>query len=100
MQLPSGSRVLDSLSAGLSVPPLARTGAGVIAGGLIADLVEHTLVPHVHDAVVAGFPVSEHLAHFVVLVGMVLVLVAIVADGASGRRRQSRPEGSPRDAVR
>ena len=94
-------RLLDSLSGGgLRVPTLTRAGAATILVGLLADLVEHTLVPHAHDAVVADFPVGEHAAHLVVLVGMVLVLVGIVADGVRTARRLDRQEGSLRDAVR
>jgi hypothetical protein len=82
------------------VPTLSKVGALTMAVGLLFDLVEHTLVPHFHDAVVAGFPVGEHAAHLVVLIGMVLVLVGIVVDGVRTARRLDRQEGSPRDAVR
>jgi hypothetical protein len=83
-----------------AVPGLARLGALVIAIGLALDLVEHTVTPHLHDAVVAGFPVGEHVAHLVVLVGMVMVLAGIVADGVRTARRLDRLEGSARNAVR
>jgi hypothetical protein len=82
------------------VPTLSKVGAVTMAAGLLFDLVEHTLVPHLHDAVVAGFPVGEHAAHLVVLIGMVLVLAGVVADGVRTARRRDRQEGSPRDAVR
>ena len=82
------------------VPSLTKVGAVLIVVGLALDLVEHTLVPHLHDAVVAGFSVGEHAAHFVVLIGMVTVLAGIVADGIRATSRVDRQEGSPRDAVR
>jgi hypothetical protein len=82
------------------VPVLTKLGAVTIVIGLVFDLVEHTLVPHIHDAVVAGVPVGEHAAHLVVLIGMVLVLGGIVADGVRISRRLDRQEGSPRNAVR
>ncbi|HEU0245180.1 MAG TPA: hypothetical protein VFQ75_14860, partial [Candidatus Limnocylindrales bacterium] len=85
---------------GPTVPALSKLGAVAMAAGLALDLVEHTLVPHLHDAVVAGFPVGEHVAHLVVLIGMVLVLVGILVDGTRTARRLSRQEGSPRNAVR
>ncbi len=94
------SRLLASLSGGLRVPRLTKAGASTIAIGLLADLVEHALVPHAHDAIVAGFPVGEHLAHLVVLIGMVVALAGIVVDGARSQGRHGRPEGSPLDAVR
>ena len=83
-----------------AVPALSKLGAAAIVIGLALDLVEHTLVPHLHDAVAAGFSVGEHAAHLVVLIGMVLVLAGIVADGAHTARRLDRHERSPRNAVR
>ena len=94
------ARLLESLSGGLRVPTLTKAGAATVLVGLLADLVEHTLIPHAHDAVVAGFAIGEHAAHLVVLVGMVLALAGIVADGVRTARRQDRLEGSPLDAVR
>ena len=80
------------------VPALAKLGAATIAFGLLDDLVEHSMSSATRAAT-DGFAVGEHLAHLVVLIGMVLVLAGVIADGVrhSGR---SRPEGSPRDAVR
>ena len=80
------------------VPALAKLGAAVIAFGLLGDLVEHSLGAAARAAS-DGFAAGEHVAHLVVLIGMVLVLAGVIADGVrhSGR---SRPEGSPRDAVR
>ncbi len=91
---------LVALTGGLRVPRLAKGGALTILVGLLADAVEHTLVPHLHDAMVAGFPADEHLAHLVVFIGMVLVLAGVIADGARPRGRRDRQERSPRDAVR
>ena len=101
MQLPprigNGS---ESVTGGLPVPPLAKVGALVIAIGLLADTVVHALIHHVHDEVQAGFPVDEHLAHLVVVVGMVLVLAGVIADGVRTQRRLVRQEGTTRDAIR
>lgn len=82
------------------IPSVTKVGAALIVVGLVFDLVEHTLVPHLHDAVVAGFPVGEHAAHFVVLIGMVTVLAGIVADGIRATSRIDRQERSPHDALR
>ena len=92
--------LLAAVTGGLRVPPLAKAGTATTAIGLLADVVEHTLVPHAHDAMVAGFPVGEHTAHLVVFIGMVLALAGIVADGARPQGRHDRQKGSPRDAVR
>jgi len=74
--------------------------AATILIGLLADVVEHSLVPHLQDALVVGFPAGEHAAHFVVFIGMVLVLVGIVADGTRQAGRLSRQKGISRDAIR
>jgi hypothetical protein len=84
----------------LPIPGLAKAGALVMALGLLLDIVQHTVVDHHHEAVVGAFPVGEHLAHLVVLIGMVLVLVGIVADGVRTQRRQRRHERSVRRALR
>ena len=82
------------------VPRISKLGAVVIAIGLVADVVEHGFVPHVADPRVGAFPVGEHAAHLIVLVGMVLVLVGVVADGIRSQRRMTRQEGTPRHAIR
>jgi len=99
------------------LPATTRLGLAVIASGLVFDFVQHDLVSHTAETVVAGFPIGEHLAHLVVLLGMVLVIGGIVRDGirAAGRTdrpapvgrpfrplsaARSRPERSPRDALR
>ena len=63
-------------------PIVARFGLVVMAFGLVLDLAVHDLVQHVNEPLVVGFPPSEHAAHLVVLVGMVLVVVGIVRAGA------------------
>src|SRR4051794_30889154 len=94
------ARIVAALTGGLRVPGLAKVGALVIVVGLHADLVEHAFVfPATASA--GGFSPGEHVTHFVVLVGMVLVLAGVVADGMrAARGREDRPEGSARDAVR
>ena len=93
-------QVLEPLTGGQSVPRLAKAGAVVMAIGLLGDLVVHTLVPHAHDGIHAGFPIDEHFAHLVVVIGMALVLAGVVADGIRAQRRHVRQEGSTRDAIR
>ena len=90
----------DALTGGRPVPSLAKAGALTIAVGLLLDLAMHSVLYELHDATVAGFTVGEHLAHLVVLVGMVVVLVGVIADGTRHQGRASRPEGSLHDAVR
>jgi uncharacterized protein YjeT (DUF2065 family) len=83
-----------------SLPRLTRFGFVVMAVGVIADLIEHTLVPH-QAQVIADFPVQQHLAHLTVMVGMVLVLAGIALFGARvSQSRAKRPEGSVSDAHR
>lgn len=94
------AQVLESLTGGLPVPRLAKAGAAVIAAGVLLDLVAHTVLHSVHDELLGAFPLGEHLAHLVVLLGMVLVLVGIVADGIRAQRRLVRQEGTVRDAIR
>jgi hypothetical protein len=81
-------------------PALARFGLAVMALGLLLDFVEHDLVSHVNEQAVVGFPWSEHAAHLVVLVGMVLVLVGIVRDGVRIGRLTTQQNRSSFDAVR
>ena len=92
--------LLDSVTGGLPVPALAKAGAVVMAIGLLLDVVVHTVLHSVHDVLIGSFPLGEHLAHLVVVVGMALVLVGIVADGLRSQRRQVRQEGSARHAIR
>ena len=78
------------------VPSFAKLGAAIMMLGLLADVAMHTVASGLHD----GFTAGEHLAHFVVLIGMVVTIVGIVADGSRRQGRAARPEGSPRHAVR
>lgn len=94
------SNLLGAASGGRPVPGLAKAGALVIAFGLLADINEHAFVSHVNDQVIGAFPLAEHAAHFVVLLGMVLVLAGVVADGVRTQRRLARQEGITRHAVR
>jgi hypothetical protein len=68
-------------------PRISLAGAVVMLAGLAGDFIEHALIGHADEVTIAGFPLEEHAAHFVVLVGMVLVLAGVVADGvrSSGR---------------
>ena len=82
-----------------SLTRLTTAGVLSITLGLVVDVTAHGLAAG--HASTAGSTATEHLAHLVVLVGMVLVLAAVVADGLRGTEgRASRPEGSPHDAVR
>ena len=81
-------------------PGLARVGMAVMAFGLLLDLVEHGFVSHVEERTVAGFPPSEHAAHLVVLVGMILILVGIVRVGISIGRQPTPQNRSTRHAIR
>jgi uncharacterized membrane protein YidH (DUF202 family) len=81
-------------------PGLARLGLALMAFGLVLDLVEHEFVSHVDDPIVAGFPLSEHAAHSVVLVGMVVVLVGIVRAGLRASAIHQKRNRSVHDAVR
>lgn len=94
------TRLLDSASAGLAVPTAAKAGAVVIAIGLGLDLFEHTFGHDIHDALIGAFPLGEHLAHLVVVVGMVLVLAGVIVDGIRMQRRLVRQEGSSSRAIR
>jgi hypothetical protein len=61
-------------------PPLiSLLGLAVGAAGLGLDTFIHLTAGPVHHH--AGFSPSEHGAHLVVLIGMVLVLAGIVFDG-------------------
>jgi len=84
----------------LPLPGLARLGLAVMAFGLLLDLVEHEFVSHVHEPIVAGFPLSEHAAHLVVLIGMVVVLAGIVRAGLRASPSNPKQNRSVHDAVR
>jgi len=86
-------------SGGPTVPLPAKLGAATIAFGLVFDLSEHTFARQAAEAS-AEFSSGEHAAHLVVLIGMVIILLGVIADGVHASGRQARPEGSPRDAIR
>ena len=94
------TQVIDSATGGLSVPVLAKAGAAVMAIGLLLDVVVHTVLHSVHDVLIGSFPLGEHLAHLVVVLGMALVLAGVVADGIRAQRREVRQEVSVRRALR
>jgi H+/Cl- antiporter ClcA len=75
-------------------PLLARLGLLGMAFGLLLDVVEHGVVSHADEHLVAGFPVGEHAAHFIVVVGMVLVLSGIVRDGLRASREERQRSSS------
>src|SRR4029453_6497202 len=76
-----------------SIPSGVRLGAFTIVFGLVLDLSEHSLTA----ASGGGFTTGQHTAHFVVLLGMVLILGAIVRDGVQGHGPDRPTEGSARD---
>ena len=63
-----------------ALPIAARVGLAVMWSGMILDVTLHAM-----SAAVA----PEHLAHAVVLAGMVLVICGVIVDGVwRGRERQ------------
>lgn len=96
----SSTRLVETVTGGQSVPWLAKAGAIVIAVGLVLDTTAHTVLHGIHDELIGSFPLGEHLSHLVVVVGMVLVLAGIVADGIRSQRRLARQEGTSRNAIR
>ena len=94
------AQLLESATGGLPVPVLAKADTAVIAAGLLVDLAAHTVLHSVHDELIGSFPLGEHVAHLVVVLGMVLVLAGIVADGVRSQRRPVRQEGNVRHAIR
>jgi hypothetical protein len=97
---PSRSVPTGSLAQRPPFPGLARFGLVVMAFGLLVDLVEHDIVAHLDELIVAGFPLSEHLAHLVVLVGMLLVLIGIVRTGSRIGREGPQPTRRLPHAIR
>ncbi len=80
-----------------ALPGGVRLGAGAVVIGALYDLVEHGFAGALPTA--GQTPLGQHLAHLIVLIGMVIILAAIVLDGVRHNGR-SRPEGSAPDAVR
>lgn len=67
-------------------PFVSLLGLTIAVVGVALDVAVHLSLPaDGHEHVHAGFTVSEHAAHLVVMVGMVLILAGVVVDGA---RRQ------------
>ena len=95
----SRSRPIHAAPTGHALPRLAKVGFATIAFGLVFDLSEHSFALPAGSAALR-FSVGEHAAHLVILVGMVLVLAGVIADGIHSAGRQSRQERSPRDAIR
>jgi hypothetical protein len=73
-----------------SVPGTSKFGLVVMAIGFLFDLVEHTLVIHTAEARIGTFPLSEHLAHLIVIVGMALVLAGVLIQGSHMSARRGR----------
>ena len=82
-----------------ALPRVAKVGVGVIAIGLAVDAVVHTFGV-VTAGTLAGLVVQMHLAHLVVLAGMVATLAGIVADGVRNGGRDARPERRSSRALR
>ena len=72
------------------VPATTKFGLLTMTFGLLFDLVEHGLVGHATEPTLGGFPLSEHAAHLVVIVGMVLVLAGVVVQGSRLSAARSR----------
>ena len=64
-----------------ALPAVVRAGLGVMWSGLVLDVTLHGL---------AASASPEHLAHAVVLAGMVLVIGGVIADGVGGTRVRQR----------
>jgi hypothetical protein len=81
-----------------TLPGPTKLGLVVMALGTLDDLVEHTLV--FRTPTTGGFPLEEHLAHLIVVIGMVLVLAGIVRDGVRSSRRHPRHLEAQHHALR
>jgi hypothetical protein len=73
------------------LPRPTRAGIVVIGLGLLFDLGEHGFGPPADAPTVGRFPLTEHAAHLVIVVGMVAVIVGIVIDGIRISRGRERP---------
>jgi len=79
------------------LPSLSVLGLAAMALGIVGDVVEHTLISHRGEFVMARFPLGQHIAHLTVVVGMVVILAGIVIDGvrsSQGRVQRPRKERS------
>ena len=81
------------------LPGAARAGIVVIVVGLVTDAFVHTLGV-VTAGTLAALVVEQHLAHLLVLVGMVITLAGVVHDGVRGHDRLDRSGRRPSHAVR
>ncbi len=82
-----------------TLPRAAKLGIVVILAGLLVDAAVHALGAGTTgsvDALVA----RQHLAHLLVLVGMVITLGGVVVDGARVSGRHGRPGRRSSHAVR
>jgi hypothetical protein len=76
-------------------PLLSLLGSAVAAAGLALDVAVHLALPaDGHEHLHAAFSPSEHTAHLVVMLGMVLILAGVVADGARRQRARRQPSAS------
>jgi hypothetical protein len=82
------------------IPAVSKLGFAVIVLGLAADIVVHLTPGASHDH--AGANASELSAHFIVFVGMAIVLVGVIADGVRSRpaTESVKVQGRDTDAVR
>ena len=96
-----GARIRRLVCEARAFPRVAKVGLIVMLFGFIADLAEHTVIPHADELVIAGFPATEHAAHVVVIMGMVFVLGGVLADGVrTSHGRDSRRERRRSHALR
>ena len=96
---PTPTPIRHRLTELTSLPRLAKAGIGVIAIGVAADAYVHSLGV-VTAGTLAALVVQQHLAHAVVLLGMVLTLAGVVLGGARGSGRLDRPGRRTSHAVR
>ena len=81
------------------LPRAAKAGIVVIVAGLVTDAFVHTL-GFVTAGTLAALVVEQHLAHLLVLVGMVITLAGVVQDGVRGNDRLARSGRRSSHAVR
>src|SRR3954453_13330588 len=91
-------KAISSIS---SIPKISKLGVVVMIVGLVLDTIVHVFLAPTGDTVlVAGFSAPEHGAHFVVLIGMLLVIVGVMADGARLAKRQRLEREGDNNALR
>jgi uncharacterized membrane protein YidH (DUF202 family) len=81
------------------LPKAAKAGIVVIVAGLVTDAFVHTLGA-VTAGTLAALAVEQHLAHLLVLIGMVITLAGVVHDGVRGHDRLGRSARRSSHAVR